>query len=95
MPVARRSLIEGWDPEIELIEDVTFNLKLFDRLSLIPTIAEPLHDYRVRQGSICHSDQSAEIADRGYVLETGQVILEGKASELVGNDLVRQAYLGG
>jgi branched-chain amino acid transport system ATP-binding protein len=35
------------------------------------------------------------ISHRGYVLETGQVILEGKASELAGNDLVRQAYLGG
>ena len=35
------------------------------------------------------------ISDRGYVLETGQVILEGRASDLAGNDLVRQAYLGG
>jgi ABC-type branched-subunit amino acid transport system ATPase component len=29
------------------------------------------------------------------VLETGEVILEGTARELAGNDLVRQAYLGG
>ena len=35
------------------------------------------------------------ISHRGYVLETGQVILEGTASELAGNDLVREAYLGG
>jgi len=35
------------------------------------------------------------ISHRGYVLETGSVILEGKASDLAGNDLVRQAYLGG
>jgi len=35
------------------------------------------------------------ISHRGYVLETGEVILEGSASELAGNDLVRQAYLGG
>ena len=35
------------------------------------------------------------ISHRGYVLETGSVILEGQASELAGNDLVRQAYLGG
>jgi branched-chain amino acid transport system ATP-binding protein len=35
------------------------------------------------------------ISDRGYVLETGQVILEGRASDLAGNDLVRQACLGG
>jgi branched-chain amino acid transport system ATP-binding protein len=35
------------------------------------------------------------ISDRGYVLETGSVILEGSAADLAGNDLVRQAYLGG
>ena len=35
------------------------------------------------------------ISHRGYVLETGAVILEGKSDELAGNDLVRQAYLGG
>src|SRR2546430_1786172 len=35
------------------------------------------------------------ISHRGYVLETGNVILEGKSSELTGNDRVRQAYLGG
>jgi branched-chain amino acid transport system ATP-binding protein len=35
------------------------------------------------------------ISRRGYVLETGSVILEGAAAELAGNDLVRQAYLGG
>ena len=35
------------------------------------------------------------ISHRGYVLETGVVALEGAASELAGNDLVRQAYLGG
>jgi branched-chain amino acid transport system ATP-binding protein len=35
------------------------------------------------------------ISHRGYVLETGQVILEGPATDLAGNDLVRQAYLGG
>ncbi|HTN70663.1 MAG TPA: ABC transporter ATP-binding protein [Methylomirabilota bacterium] len=35
------------------------------------------------------------ISHRGYVLETGAVILEGKSSELAGNERVRQAYLGG
>jgi branched-chain amino acid transport system ATP-binding protein len=35
------------------------------------------------------------ISHRGYVLETGTVILQGAAGELAGNDLVRQAYLGG
>jgi branched-chain amino acid transport system ATP-binding protein len=35
------------------------------------------------------------ICHRGYVLGTGKMILEGKADELTGNDLVRQAYMGG
>ncbi len=34
------------------------------------------------------------IADRGYVLETGKVILEEKASELLENKEVQRAYLG-
>ncbi len=33
------------------------------------------------------------VSHRGYVLETGTVILEGKANDLANNDLVRQAYL--
>lgn len=35
-----------------------------------------------------------QISDRGYVLEAGQITLSGKASDLLGNDRVKQAYLG-
>lgn len=35
------------------------------------------------------------ISHRAYVLETGSIQLEGKAADLAGSDLVRQAYLGG
>jgi branched-chain amino acid transport system ATP-binding protein len=35
-----------------------------------------------------------KMADRGYVLETGKVILEGMASELLINKEVQRAYLG-
>ena len=35
------------------------------------------------------------IADRGYVLETGTVVLEGTAAELAQNENVKRAYLGG
>jgi len=35
-----------------------------------------------------------ERAHRGYVLETGHVVLSGKASELLNNPRIRQAYLG-
>jgi branched-chain amino acid transport system ATP-binding protein len=34
------------------------------------------------------------IADHGYVLETGRIILDGPATELAHNDEVRKAYLG-
>ncbi|WP_456459093.1 ABC transporter ATP-binding protein [Nitratifractor sp.] len=36
-----------------------------------------------------------KIADYGYVLENGAITLEGKASDLIGNDEVRKKYLGG
>ena len=35
------------------------------------------------------------IADRGYVLETGKIVLSAAADELLHNDMVRKAYLGG
>jgi branched-chain amino acid transport system ATP-binding protein len=34
------------------------------------------------------------IADRGYVIEAGRLVLSGTADELSGNDSVRRAYLG-
>ena len=38
--------------------------------------------------------QSLEIADRGYVLENGRVVLEGSSADLLQNDHVKKAYLG-
>ena len=35
-----------------------------------------------------------KVADRGYVLETGKIILEGEADELLANRDVQRAYLG-
>ena len=34
------------------------------------------------------------IANRGYVLQTGRIVLQGTANELLNNDRVRQTYLG-
>jgi branched-chain amino acid transport system ATP-binding protein len=39
--------------------------------------------------------QALEIADRGYVMETGKIILADSASALLTNPQVEQAYLGG
>ena len=38
--------------------------------------------------------QALTIANRGYVLQTGQVVLSGVASDLIKNEMVRKAYLG-
>jgi branched-chain amino acid transport system ATP-binding protein len=38
--------------------------------------------------------KSLEIADRGYVIESGRVVLSGSKQELYGNEEVRKAYLG-
>ena len=38
--------------------------------------------------------QALTVANRGYVLQTGTVLLSGPASELITNDIVRKAYLG-
>ena len=35
-----------------------------------------------------------EVADRGYVLETGSIVLDGPAAELKTNEQVRKTYLG-
>ena len=41
-----------------------------------------------------NANVSLSIADRGYVLSTGCVVLEGKAAELLENEDLRKAYLG-
>jgi branched-chain amino acid transport system ATP-binding protein len=38
--------------------------------------------------------EALEIADKGYVIQTGRVILEGTGQELLRSDLVKKAYLG-
>jgi branched-chain amino acid transport system ATP-binding protein len=36
-----------------------------------------------------------EVADRGYVLDTGEIVAEGPGSELLGRPEIKEAYLGG
>jgi branched-chain amino acid transport system ATP-binding protein len=38
--------------------------------------------------------EALELADRAYVLQTGNIVLEGTGEELLESDLVRRAYLG-
>ena len=55
---------------------------------------------RLREGgnTILLVEQNARaalrVADRGYVIETGQIVLSGTAEELLNNNDVRRAYLG-
>lgn len=41
-----------------------------------------------------NAKKALSIADRGYVLETGKIVLEGKADDLLHNDSIKKAYLG-
>ncbi|SHI67911.1 amino acid/amide ABC transporter ATP-binding protein 2, HAAT family [Geosporobacter subterraneus DSM 17957] len=38
--------------------------------------------------------EALEIADRGYVLQTGRIVLRGTGEELLNSDLVKKAYMG-
>ncbi len=42
-----------------------------------------------------NANMSLHIAHRGYVLETGKIVLSGSGKELMGNPRVKDAYLGG
>lgn len=41
-----------------------------------------------------NANMALSIADRGYVLQTGQIVLQGTAQELLDNPQMRRAYLG-
>jgi branched-chain amino acid transport system ATP-binding protein len=80
-------------------------LILFDEpsLGLAPTVVETtfriIDDIRRGGTTVLMVEQNAylalRMADRGYVMETGRIVLAGRAAELLGNDHVRRAYLGG
>ncbi len=41
-----------------------------------------------------NAKKALSISDRGYVLETGNIVLSGKSDELLNNDSIKKAYLG-
>jgi branched-chain amino acid transport system ATP-binding protein len=61
-------------------------------------IFEAAEKLRSRGISILIAEQNIysalKFADRGYVMETGKVTLEGKSSELLENSYVKEAFLG-
>ncbi|MEW6619780.1 MAG: ABC transporter ATP-binding protein [bacterium] len=87
-----RALVSN--PKLLLLDEPSLGLapKLIERI--FKTIA------RINQEgtSILLVEQNAymslNIAHRGYIFETGKIILAGKSDELVQNELVKKAYLG-
>ena len=65
---------------------------------MVREILRIVAEMRTRGTTILLVEQNARaalsIADRGYVLENGQIVLEGEASELTQNEDVQRAYLG-
>ncbi|MPN03232.1 High-affinity branched-chain amino acid transport ATP-binding protein LivF [bioreactor metagenome] len=41
-----------------------------------------------------NANMALAIANRGYVMETGKIILQASAKELLASDVVRKSYLG-
>ncbi len=66
---------------------------------LVETVFETIKRVRDEGVTVLLVEQNASmalsLADRGYVLQTGSIVLSDSASNLLTNDLVRQAYLGG
>jgi branched-chain amino acid transport system ATP-binding protein len=82
------------DPKLLLLDEPSLGLapKVVDAVF---DVIDRLH----RQGrTILLVEQNAyrslEIAERAYVLETGRIVLEGRAGELINDAHVKRAYLG-
>ena len=65
----------------------------------VKEIFEVIKQLKERGTTILLVEQNAKMAlsisDRAYVIETGKIVLEGKAKDLLYNDKVKKAYLGG
>jgi branched-chain amino acid transport system ATP-binding protein len=80
------------------------NLLLFDEpsLGLAPIITEQLskiiRDIHERGTTVLLVEQNAymalRLANRGYVLENGKIVMEGETSQLLADEHIKKAYLG-
>ena len=82
-------------PRLMLLDEPSMGLAPL----LVEQIFSIVQDINKQGTSICLVEQNAQmalsIADRAYVLETGQVVLEGPGHDLLQNEMVMEAYLGG
>lgn len=66
---------------------------------LVKKIFKVIRDLRETGTTILLVEQNArqalDISDRGYVMEVGEIVLEGKSAEIKGLERVEVAYLGG
>lgn len=65
---------------------------------IVDSVYETLAKLRETGLTILLTEQNAlralQLADRGYIIQEGRIVLEGRSAELMKNDLVRKAYLG-
>ncbi len=83
------------DPRILLLDEPSMGLAPV----LVDAIFEIIVELNKRGKTILLVEQNAllalKVAHRGYVLQTGEITLEGPAEELARNEEVKKAYLGG
>ena len=81
-------------PKIILMDEPSMGLSPI----LVEEIFKIIRDISAGGTTVLLVEQNAkkalEIADRGYVLETGNIVLSGDAKEMMNNDSIRKAYLG-
>ncbi|HEY7675985.1 MAG TPA: ABC transporter ATP-binding protein [Candidatus Methylomirabilis sp.] len=82
-------------PRVLLLDEPSLGLAP----AIIETTFEIIREIRRRGVTVLMVEQNASLAlrmaDRGYVLESGQVAVAGTGADLIANDHVRRAYLGG
>ena len=82
-------------PSLLLLDEPSMGLSPI----LVEQIFEIIREINKQGTTILLVEQNAQmalsIADRGYVLETGRITLEGEAQALLENPMVIEAYLGG
>ena len=82
------------NPKLLLLDEPSLGLSPV----LVEEVAEIITEIHSRGIAIMLNEQNASVAlrlaDRGYVMELGKLVLEGTGDELLHNDGVRKAYLG-